>query len=131
MCSPFFLFSPGRHSFTPLKSFFRALVPPSFVQVDTSSATIGKRYASTDEIGVPFAVTVDYDTLTDGTVTLRERDSTAQARFPRGKCCLYVSLHSPLFYLDVQPLPPICMLFLFLFRASARSACPAARCRQL
>ena len=50
--------------------------------MDTSSASIGKRYARTDEIGVPFAVTVDYDTLDDETVTLRERDSCSQVRVP-------------------------------------------------
>ena len=37
--------------------------------------SVGRRYARVDEVGVPFAVTVDFDTLTDGTVTLRERDS--------------------------------------------------------
>jgi hypothetical protein len=40
--------------------------------------TIGKRYARTDEIGVPFGVTVDRTTMEDQTVTVRERDSTAQ-----------------------------------------------------
>ena len=48
--------------------------------VDTTGTTIGKRYARTDELGVPFAVTVDYDTVAKGTATLRERDSTAQVR---------------------------------------------------
>jgi glycyl-tRNA synthetase len=42
--------------------------------------SIGKRYARTDEIGVPFAITLDYDSLKDETVTLRERDSMAQKR---------------------------------------------------
>lgn len=51
-------------------------------QIDDSSATIGRRYARCDEIGVPFAVTVDFQTLKDRTVTLRERDSTAQVRLP-------------------------------------------------
>lgn len=51
-------------------------------QVDDSSATIGRRYARCDEIGVPFAVTVDFQTLSDQTVTLRERDSTTQVRVP-------------------------------------------------
>ncbi len=46
--------------------------------IDTTGTTIGKRYARTDEIGVPFAVTVDYDTLKDDTVTVRDRDSMAQ-----------------------------------------------------
>lgn len=40
--------------------------------------SIGRRYARTDELGVPFGLTIDRQTLEDGTVTLRERDSTAQ-----------------------------------------------------
>ena len=52
-------------------------------RVDKSTASLGRRYARADEIGVPFAVTVDFDTLTDGTVTLRERDSTVQIRLPK------------------------------------------------
>jgi len=48
--------------------------------VDTTGNSIGKRYARTDELGVSFACTVDHTTLTDGTVTLRERDSTEQIR---------------------------------------------------
>lgn len=48
--------------------------------IDTTGTTIGKRYARTDEIGVPFAVTIDGTTLEDGTATIRERDSTAQVR---------------------------------------------------
>eukprot|EP00736_Rhodelphis_marinus_P005085 Rmarinus@m.23892 len=49
-------------------------------KVDTSGVSIGKRYARTDEIGVPFAITVDFQTVKDETVTLRERDSTEQIR---------------------------------------------------
>ncbi|MCB1193821.1 MAG: glycine--tRNA ligase [Leptospiraceae bacterium] len=41
---------------------------------------IGKRYRRQDEIGTPFCVTVDYDTLQDNTVTIRERDSMKQER---------------------------------------------------
>lgn len=48
--------------------------------VDTTGTTVGKRYARTDELGVPFAVTIDPQTVNDGTVTVRERDSTAQIR---------------------------------------------------
>eukprot|EP01120_Amphizonella_sp_Union-15-10_P003314 TRINITY_DN13737_c0_g1_i1.p1 TRINITY_DN13737_c0_g1~~TRINITY_DN13737_c0_g1_i1.p1 ORF type:complete len:207 (-),score=36.57 TRINITY_DN13737_c0_g1_i1:25-645(-) len=47
---------------------------------DRGGASIGRRYARTDEIGVPFGVTVDFDTLKDDTVTVRERDSTLQVR---------------------------------------------------
>jgi len=52
------------------------------VIVDKSTASLGRRYSRADEVGVPFAVTVDFETLTDGTVTLRERDSTVQIRLP-------------------------------------------------
>lgn len=41
---------------------------------------IGKRYYAQDEIGTPFCVTVDFQTLDDDTVTVRERDTTAQVR---------------------------------------------------
>jgi glycyl-tRNA synthetase len=46
------------------------------------SGTVGKRYARLDEIGTPYCVTIDSDTLTDGTVTVRDRDSMAQDRVP-------------------------------------------------
>jgi len=42
--------------------------------------SIGKRYARADEIGVPVCITVDYQTLEDGTVTLRSRNTTKQIR---------------------------------------------------
>ncbi|MFB6205095.1 MAG: glycine--tRNA ligase [Haloglomus sp.] len=44
------------------------------------SGNIGRRYRRQDEVGTPYCVTVDYDTLADDTVTVRERDSTEQAR---------------------------------------------------
>jgi glycyl-tRNA synthetase len=50
--------------------------------IDTTGTTIGKRYSRTDELGVPFAITVDYQFQTDDTVTLRERDSMEQVRVP-------------------------------------------------
>lgn len=49
------------------------------VQYDESGA-VGRRYRRQDEIGTPFCVTVDHQTLTDGTVTLRERDTMKQER---------------------------------------------------
>lgn len=52
-------------------------------RVDKSSASLGRRYARADEIGVPFAITVDFETLNDDSVTLRERDSTVQIRLPK------------------------------------------------
>ncbi len=44
------------------------------------SGAIGRRYRRQDEVGTPFCVTVDYEALEDGTVTVRERDSTEQVR---------------------------------------------------
>ena len=49
------------------------------------SGTIGKRYARMDEVGTPWCVTVDYESLdgpSKGTVTIRDRDTTAQKRIP-------------------------------------------------
>jgi glycyl-tRNA synthetase len=47
---------------------------------DTQS--IGRRYRRQDEIGTPYCVTVDFDTLDDKAVTIRERDTTEQVRVP-------------------------------------------------
>ena len=44
------------------------------------SGAIGRRYRRQDEIGTPFAITVDYDSKENGTVTIRDRDSMKQAR---------------------------------------------------
>lgn len=51
-------------------------------KVDDSSGSIGRRYARTDEIAIPFGITIDFDTVnkTPHTVTLRERNTTRQIR---------------------------------------------------
>ena len=49
------------------------------------SGSIGKRYRKSDEIGVPFAFTVDYQTLEDKTVTVRDRETMQQFRLPADK----------------------------------------------
>ncbi|MEW6746691.1 MAG: glycine--tRNA ligase [Planctomycetota bacterium] len=46
------------------------------------AGAIGRRYRRQDEVGTPYAVTVDGDTMKDGTVTLRDRDSMEQVRVP-------------------------------------------------
>lgn len=52
-------------------------------RVDDSSGSIGRRYARTDEIAIPFGVTIDFDSLKEPhSATLRERDSMAQVRIP-------------------------------------------------
>lgn len=55
-----------------------------FVDYDESAA-IGKRYRRQDEIGTPICITVDYDTIKDGTVTVRDRDSMEQIRVSEDK----------------------------------------------
>nr|CCC95542.1 unnamed protein product [Trypanosoma congolense IL3000] len=52
-------------------------------RTDDSGASIGKKYARVDELGIPFCVTCDMEK--DGCVTLRERDSAQQVRIPREK----------------------------------------------
>jgi len=47
-----------------------------------NTGKIGKRYARSDEIGTPYCVTIDYDTLEDDTVTIRDRDTMEQVRVP-------------------------------------------------
>jgi glycyl-tRNA synthetase len=49
------------------------------------SAAIGRRYRRQDEIGTPWALTIDDQTLADDTVTLRDRDSLAQERISIAK----------------------------------------------
>ncbi|XP_063901942.1 glycine--tRNA ligase isoform X1 [Zophobas morio] len=52
-------------------------------KVDDSSGSIGRRYARTDEIAIPYGITIDFDTLKEPhSVTLRERDSMGQVRIP-------------------------------------------------
>ena len=63
------------------KELFDKLVSLRGVQIDMdSSGSIGKRYARADEIGIPWAVTIDHTTLQDGTVTIRRRDDQLQVR---------------------------------------------------
>lgn len=52
----------------------------SFMCAWDDRGNIGKRYAYQDEVGTPFCVTVDFDTLEDGTVTVRDRDTGEQVR---------------------------------------------------
>ena len=55
------------------------------------TANIGKRYRRQDEIGTPFCFTVDFDSLEDGAVTVRDRDTTAQERIPIAEAGVYLS----------------------------------------
>ena len=54
------------------------------------TANIGKRYRRQDEIGTPFCITVDFDTLEDQAVTVRDRDSMEQQRLPIAEIATYI-----------------------------------------
>lgn len=64
---------------------YRLLVENGYYVLYDDSGSIGKRYARMDEIGVPAVFTVDYQTLEDGTVTMRDRDTWRQVRLPLGR----------------------------------------------
>jgi len=75
----------GNPDFTPLvKQLSRSLTDHDVPhKVDDSSGSIGKRYARTDEVAVPYGVCIDFDSLKEPfSATLRERDSTLQVRMP-------------------------------------------------
>jgi glycyl-tRNA synthetase len=58
------------------------LLRPRYMTQYDDAQSIGRRYRRQDEIGTPLCVTVDFDTLTDDAVTIRERDFMEQARVP-------------------------------------------------
>jgi glycyl-tRNA synthetase len=62
------------------KEVFDLLVSSGVSTVWDDRGNIGKRYLSQDEIGTPYCITIDYQTLEDGTVTVRDRDTTEQTR---------------------------------------------------
>jgi len=49
------------------------------------AGSIGRRYRRQDEVGTPYGITVDHQTMQDGTVTLRDRDATTQVRIPEDR----------------------------------------------
>jgi glycyl-tRNA synthetase len=59
-----------------------ALLTPHFVCDYDVTQSIGRRYRRQDEVGTPFCITVDFETLNDRAVTVRDRDTTEQVRIP-------------------------------------------------
>lgn len=55
------------------------------------AGAIGRRYRRQDEIGTPFCITVDFDTLEDQAVTIRERDTMAQERVSLDQVATYLA----------------------------------------
>jgi len=62
------------------REIYSKLVNEGFYVIYDDSGSIGRRYVRADEIGIPFAVTIDHQTLKDDTVTIRDRDSKRQIR---------------------------------------------------
>ncbi len=55
------------------------------------SGSIGKRYRRQDEIGTPYCITFDFDSLEDGAVTVRDRDTMEQERVKIGELSAYIA----------------------------------------
>jgi glycyl-tRNA synthetase len=71
-----------KEDLVPLTNEIASALRPHF-QIDTDTAgAIGRRYRRQDEVGTPYCITVDFDSLEDHAVTLRERDSMNQERIP-------------------------------------------------
>ena len=58
----------------------RAALQADYMTMYDESGAIGRRYRRQDEIGTPYCVTIDYQTLEDSTVTVRDRDTMEQQR---------------------------------------------------
>ena len=67
----------------PAEEIFNEIIDAGFVAQFDQGGSIGKRYRRQDEVGTPFCVTIDYTTLEDETITVRDRDSMEQVRVHR------------------------------------------------
>jgi glycyl-tRNA synthetase len=66
---------------TKAKELFKTTID-EMVCIYDASGSIGKRYLRASVQGIPYCITVDFDTLEDGTVTIRDRDTEEQKRIP-------------------------------------------------
>src|SRR5947209_13424284 len=71
-----------KETLTPLAREVLGRLQPHFMCDYDETQSIGRRYRRQDEIGTPWCVTVDFDSLDDGAVTIRDRDSLEQVRVP-------------------------------------------------
>jgi glycyl-tRNA synthetase len=62
-----------------------SILQPRFMCDYDVTQSIGRRYRRQDEIGTPLAVTIDFESLEDRAVTIRDRDTTEQIRVPIAK----------------------------------------------
>jgi glycyl-tRNA synthetase len=80
-----------KDTLTPLAQEVRRLLSARYMVEYDETQAIGRRYRRQDEIGTPLCVTVDFDSLDDGAVTVRDRDTTEQVRVPIGELISVVS----------------------------------------
>ncbi|MFM1864406.1 MAG: hypothetical protein RL677_186, partial [Actinomycetota bacterium] len=78
---------------SPMAKELAASLRESFAVEFDDSGAIGRRYRRADEIGVPFAVTVDFESLEDKAVTVRDRDSMEQVRVPIAELKSWLQTH--------------------------------------
>jgi len=71
-----------KETLTPLAREIRAMLADRYLVDYDETQAIGRRYRRQDEIGTPLCVTVDFDSLDDRAVTIRDRDTTEQIRVP-------------------------------------------------
>lgn len=71
------------------------LLKPFFMTEFDDNGNVGKRYRRQDEIGTPYCITVDYDSLSDDTITVRDRDTMKQERVSTNKIVKYLQEKLP------------------------------------
>jgi glycyl-tRNA synthetase len=79
-----------KESLVPVAREVLSLVQPRWMCDYDETQAIGRRYRRQDELGTPYCVTIDFDTLDDRAVTVRERDSMAQDRVPIAELVAYL-----------------------------------------
>jgi len=84
-----------KDTLTPLAQEVLALLQPRWMCEYDETQSIGRRYRRQDEIGTPYAVTVDFDSIEDGAVTVRDRDSMEQDRVPIDGLVAYLDERLP------------------------------------
>lgn len=89
--------APFKAAVLPLSKKLSVVAEPIFEELSKyfnvdydASGSIGKRYRREDEIGTPFCICVDFDTETDGCVTIRDRDTMEQIRIPVSEVRKYI-----------------------------------------
>ena len=89
--------APFKAAVLPLSKKLSVVAEPIFEELSKyfnvdydASGSIGKRYRREDEIGTPFCICVDFDTETDGCVTIRDRDTMEQIRIPVSEVRRYI-----------------------------------------